>query len=48
MNKGMTYIELIIAIIILVIVGMTIYGLIAYGGKPVSEMPIWLYWLLSD
>lgn len=47
-NKGMTLVELIITIIIVVIVGITLWGLICYGNKPVSEMPIWLYWLLSD
>ena len=47
-NKGMTLVELIITIIFAVIVGITIWGLIRYGNKPVSEMPIWLYWLLND
>lgn len=47
-NKGMTLIELIITIILAVMIGVTLWGLICYGNKPVSEMPIWLYWLLSD
>lgn len=47
-NKGITLVELIITIIFVVIIGITICGLICYGNKPVSEMPIWLYWLLSD
>ena len=47
-NKGMTLVELIITIILVAIIGITIWGLICYGNKPVSEMPIWLYWLLSD
>ena len=47
-NKGMSLVELIIAIIFVVIIGITIWGLICYGNKPVTEMPIWLYWLLSD
>jgi prepilin-type N-terminal cleavage/methylation domain-containing protein len=47
-NKGMTLIELIITIILVGIIAITIWGLICYGNKPVSEMPIWLYWLLSD
>ena len=47
-NKGMTLIELIITIILMGIIAITIWGLICYGNKPVSEMPIWLYWLLSD
>lgn len=47
-NKGMTLIDLIITIILMGIIAITIWGLICYGNKPVSEMPIWLYWLLSD
>ncbi len=47
-DKGMTLVELIITIILAVIIGITIWGLIRYGNKPVSEMPIWLYWLLND
>ena len=46
-NKGITLVELIITIFLVAIVGITIWGLIRYGNKPVSEMPIWLYWLLS-
>lgn len=47
-NKGMTLVELIITIIALVMVGIWVWVMIRYGNKPVSEMPIWLYWLLSD
>ena len=47
-DKGITLIEVIISFFIIGIVGITLYGLIAYGNKPVSEMPIWLYWLLKD
>lgn len=47
-NKGMTLIEFIITVFLVVIIAITLWGLIRYGNKPVSEMPIWLYWLLSD
>lgn len=47
-NKGLTLVELIIAIILVGIIAITLYGLIKYGNKPVSEMPIWLCWLLRD
>lgn len=47
-NKGITLVELIITIFMIVIVGVMLWGLIRYGNKPVSEMPIWLYWLLND
>ena len=47
-NKGLTVLELIILIFLVGLIGLTLYGLICYGNKPVSEMPIWLYWLLKD
>ena len=47
-DKGITLIEVIISFFIIGIVGITLYGLIAYGNKPVSEMPIWLYWLFKN
>lgn len=47
-NKGITLVELIITIIALVLIGIWVWSMIRYGNKPVSEMPIWLYWLLSD
>ena len=47
-DKGITLIEVIISFFIIGIIGITLYGLIAYGNKPVSDMPIWLYWLLKD
>lgn len=47
-NKGLTLVELIILIVLWSIIAIMLYGLIKYGNKPVSEMPIWLYWLLHD
>ena len=47
MNRGMKLFELIIFICLIVIIGITIYGLIKYGGKPVTDMPIWMYWLIG-
>lgn len=45
-NKGMTLVELLITIICVVLCSFVLLCLIHYGNKPVSEMPIWLYWLL--
>lgn len=47
-NKGLTVMEIITSLFIIGLVGITLYALIKYGNKPVSEMPIWLYWLLRD
>lgn len=47
-NRGMTLVEFIITIFLVGLIAITLWGLITYGNKPVSEMPIWLYWLLSD
>lgn len=47
-NKGVTLVELIIIIFMIMILAITAWGLIHYGNRPVSEMPIWLYWLLKD
>ena len=46
-NKGMTLVELIICIFLLAIIAIMLWALISYGNKPVSEMPIWLYWLMN-
>lgn len=46
-NKGMGLFELIISVCLIAMISITIYGLIKYGGKPVTDMPIWLYWLIS-
>ena len=46
-NKGLTVHELIVLFFIIGIIFITLYGLIKYGNKPVSEMPIWLYWFLG-
>lgn len=45
-NKGMTLIEVIISIICIMIIALWFYAMGKYGNKPVSEMPVWLYWLL--
>ena len=45
-NKGMTLIEVIIVITCIVIIALWLYTMSKYGNKPVSEMPVWLYWLL--
>lgn len=45
-NKGITLVELIIMITLIAIIALWFYTVGKYGNKPVSEMPIWLYWLL--
>lgn len=47
-NKGITEIELIITILAIMLIALFIYVMAAYGDKPVSEMPVWVWWLLSD
>lgn len=47
MNKGYTVVELLIIVTMLVLVGAFITVLVKYGNTPVSEMPIWVYWLLG-
>ena len=46
-DKGLTVVELIIAIFMCVLIALACYALIKYGNKPVSEMPIWMYWLIG-
>ena len=45
-NKGMTLVEALIEITLIAIITLWIYTVLKYGTQPVSEMPIWLYWLL--
>ncbi len=34
-------------IIALTLLGLWIYAMIAYGDVPLSEAPIWVYWILT-
>lgn len=34
-------------IIGLILFGLWIYAMIAYGDVPLSEAPIWVYWILT-
>lgn len=45
-NKGMTVIEIIVFVFFIAIIALWLYIISKYDNKPVSEMPIWLYWLL--
>ena len=45
-NKGMTVIEIVVIVFIIAIIALWLYTMSKYGNKPVSDMPIWLYWLL--
>ena len=45
-NKGMTVIEIVVSVFFIAIIALWLYTMSKYGNKPVSEMPIWLYWLL--
>lgn len=46
-DKGLTVVELIILIFMCTLIAIMVYALIKYGNKPVSEMPIWVYWLIG-
>lgn len=46
-DKGLTVVELIIVIFMCILIALMVYALIKYGNKPVSEMPIWMYWLIG-
>lgn len=46
-NKGTGLFKFIIFVCLIAMISITIYGLIKYGGKPVTDMPIWLYWLIG-
>ena len=46
-NQGITVVEFLIIATLLIISISFIFALIKYGGKPVTEMPIWMYWLLK-
>ena len=47
MNKGYTVVELLIIVTMLLLVGAFTAILVKYGNTPVSEMPIWVYWLIG-
>ena len=47
MNKGYTVVELLIIVTMLLLVGAFTAILVNYGNTPVSEMPIWVYWLIG-
>lgn len=46
-HKGLTPIELIFAVITISLAALLIYALVKYGNTPVSEMPVWVYWLIG-
>lgn len=37
---------IILCIIAIGATALTIYALIAYGGKPITEIPTWAFWLI--
>lgn len=41
---GWIFIILIISVVI-GLIALNIYGLIKYGGKPINEVPWWVWWL---
>ncbi len=38
------FLMIVLIITLLIIIG---YALVEYGNKPVSEMPVWMWWLLK-
>ena len=47
-NQGMTVLDLVICIFVIGLLVFWTIVLTTYGSRPVSEMPIWLYWMMSD
>jgi len=50
-KKGITVYELLFVICIIICIGITIlyfYALITYANTPVSEMPVWAWWILQS
>lgn len=39
---------ILIGLLILLFIGLNIYALIAYGGKPIEEIPGWVWWLWNN
>ena len=38
---------LIITLIALILFGVWIYAMVVYGDTPLSEAPVWVYWILT-
>lgn len=38
---------MIIGIISLILFGVWIYAMVVYGDTPLSEAPVWVYWILT-
>ena len=46
-HEGLTLIELIFTVITICLAALVVYALVKYGNTPVSEMPVWVYWLIG-
>ena len=46
-HKGLTPIELIFTVITICLAALVVYALVKYANTPVSEMPVWVYWLIG-
>lgn len=46
-NKGLTLIELLCLITMIIMCVIFVSVIIKYGNTPVSEMPVWVYWLIG-
>ena len=45
-NKGLTLVELLCVIAMIAVCVVFISVMVKYGNTPVSEMPVWVYWLI--
>ena len=46
-NKGLSLVEFIICAFLFILISGFLFVMLKYGGKPVSEMPIWFYFLFG-
>lgn len=46
-REGLTPIELIFTVITICLAALVVYALVKYANTPVSEMPVWVYWLIG-
>ena len=45
--KGRIIVLVILFIVALILFGLWVYAMITYGNVPLSEAPIWVYWILT-
>ena len=43
---GLWVVIIIVFVILAALIGIEIYAWVVYGGKPVTEIPAWVLWLM--